>query len=63
MTPYELLRAAATIIETGWSQGADARDGTGRVVVPLFAGANRASVNPAAVAFSPYGAAHRPRSS
>ncbi len=36
-------------------KGADARDATGRIV-PLYAGASRSGVNPAAVAFSPYGA-------
>jgi hypothetical protein len=52
---HEVLRNAAVVIEAGWSQGTDARDGAGRPV-PLFAGAGRASVNPAAEMFSLYGA-------
>lgn len=55
----EVLRAASAIIEAGWSQGAVARDGNGRLV-PLFSGTRsdtgRAGVNPAAVSFSLYGA-------
>lgn len=52
----ELLRAASAIIEAGWSQGANARDGAGHEV-PLYGGTtSRASINPAAVAFSLYGA-------
>lgn len=55
MMAHEILRAAAKLVETGWSKGCDARDATGRQV-PLFTGSARASVNPAAVYFSPYAA-------
>lgn len=56
MQAEELLRRAAAVIEAGgWSVGALARDGTGRPV-PLWAGDERAKVNPAAVSFSTYGA-------
>lgn len=56
MLAHELLRAAAEIIDRGgWSHGADARDASG-VGVALFAGAIKASINPAAVSFSIYGA-------
>lgn len=55
----EVLRAAAAIVEAGWSQGAIARDGNGRPVA-LFGGTggdtSRASVNREAAAFSLYGA-------
>lgn len=51
----EILRAASALIETGWSQGASARDGNG-AEVPLFSGNVKAGVNPAAVSFSIYGA-------
>jgi hypothetical protein len=52
---HELLRQAALILAAGWSKGADARDAAGRIV-PLHVGAARATINPEAVAFSPYGA-------
>jgi hypothetical protein len=39
----------------GHSKKASARDDAGSIV-PLHIGANRAAINPAAVAFSPYGA-------
>jgi hypothetical protein len=55
MMAHELLRQAAQMLGAGWSKGADARDATGRIV-PLYVGATRASINPHAVAFSPYGA-------
>jgi hypothetical protein len=49
MMAHELLRQAATILGAGWSKGSNARDATGRIV-PLFAGAARAGINPNAVA-------------
>ena len=55
MMANELLRQAALILAAGWSKGADARDAAGRIV-PLHVGAARATINPEAVAFSPYGA-------
>jgi hypothetical protein len=55
MMAHELLRQAALILGASWSKGADARDATGRIV-PLLTGNARATINPAAVAFSPYGA-------
>ncbi len=55
MMAHELLRQAALILGAGWSKGANARDATGRIV-PLYVGADRAKINPEAVAFSPYGA-------
>jgi hypothetical protein len=55
----EVLRAAATIIEAGWSQGAVARDGNGRPCA-LFGGTggdtSKAVVNRDAATFSLYGA-------
>lgn len=56
----EVLRAASAIIEAGgWSQGAVARDGSGRPC-PLYGGTggdtSRAGVNRNAVSFSLYGA-------
>lgn len=60
MQPQDLIRSAAKIIkESGWSQGAAARDHNG-AEVPLFGGVSgdtsRAGVNSAAVSFSIYGA-------
>ena len=55
MMAHELLRQAALILAAGWSKGADARDAAGRII-PLYVGAARATINPEAVAFSPYGA-------
>jgi hypothetical protein len=55
MMAHELLRQAALILAAGWSKGADARDATGRIV-PLYVGVARSTINPEAVAFSPYGA-------
>jgi hypothetical protein len=55
MMVHELLRQAALILAAGWSKGADARDAAGRIV-PLHVGANRSTINPEAVAFSPFGA-------
>jgi len=55
MMAHELLRQAALILAAGHSKGANARDDAGRIV-ELHIGANRAGINPAAVAFSPYGA-------
>jgi hypothetical protein len=55
MMAHELLRQAALILAAGHSKKANARDAAGRIV-DLYAGAARASINPAAVAFSPYGA-------
>jgi hypothetical protein len=55
MMAHELLRQAALILAAGWSKGADARDAAGRIV-PLYVGPARATINPEAVAFSPYGA-------
>jgi len=55
MMAHELLRQAALILAQGWAKNADARDDTGRMV-PLFIGTDRAKINPAATAFSPYGA-------
>lgn len=55
----EVLRAASAIVEAGWSQGAVARDASGRPTA-LFGGTggdtSRASVNRDAVSFSLYGA-------
>jgi hypothetical protein len=48
MMAHELLRQAAQILGAGWSNIADARDDTGRIV-PLHAGANRAQINPTGV--------------
>jgi hypothetical protein len=45
MMAHELLRQAAQILGAGWSKGSNARDATGRIV-PLFAGAARAGINP-----------------
>ena len=55
MMAHELLRQAALILAQGWAKNADARDDTGRMV-PLFIGTDRAKINPAATAFSSYGA-------
>jgi hypothetical protein len=55
MMAHELLRCAALILAQGWSKGCDARDSAGRMV-PLYAGNDRARINPQAAAFSPYGA-------
>jgi hypothetical protein len=55
MMAHELLRQAAQILAANHSKGADARDDAGSIV-PLYAGDNRAAINPAAVSFSPYGA-------
>lgn len=63
MNEAELIRAAAELIRKGgWSQGAAARDAMGNQI-PLFTAAatgqtdaSRASINPAAVSFSIYGA-------
>jgi hypothetical protein len=55
MMAHELLRQAAQILGAGWSKGADARDATGRIV-PLMTGNARATINPQATHFSPYGA-------
>lgn len=60
MLSHEVIRAAASLIRAGGhSQGCNARDAYGREV-PLYttgSGENgRASINPAAVAFSMYGA-------
>lgn len=55
MLAHEVLRAAAVIVEAGWSVGAMARDGSGRPVA-LFKGDAKAGVNPEAVSFSLYGA-------
>lgn len=56
MKAHDVLRAAhAVILEGGWSAGASARDSAGGIV-PLFAGADRAGINPLAVSFSIYGA-------
>ncbi len=55
MMAHEPLRQAALILGAGWSKGADARDATGRIV-PLHTGAGRATINPHATHFSPYGA-------
>ena len=55
MMAHELLRQAALILAAGWSKGSDARDAAGRII-PLYVGAARATINPEAVAFSPYGA-------
>jgi hypothetical protein len=52
MMAHELLRQAALILGAGWSKGCDARDDAGRMV-PLYAGNDRAKINPQAVAFSP----------
>jgi hypothetical protein len=49
---------SAQILAAGWSKGSDARDSAGRIV-PLYTGSNRATIIPAAVAFSPYGAMAR----
>ena len=46
---------AAQILAAGHSKNANARDDAGRIV-DLHIGANRATINPAAVAFSPYAA-------
>jgi hypothetical protein len=43
-----MLRQAALILAAGHSKGANARDDAGRIV-ELHIGANRASINPAAV--------------
>lgn len=51
----DVLRAASALIETGWSQGAAARDGNGNPV-SLFRGDIKAGVNPDAVSLSIYGA-------
>jgi hypothetical protein len=55
MMAHELLRQATQILAAGHSRGANARDDAGRIV-DLHVGVARASINPAAVAFSPYGA-------
>jgi hypothetical protein len=49
-----LMGSAASIMKSR-SKGADARDATGRIV-PLYVGVARSTINPEAVAFSPYGA-------
>lgn len=51
----DVLRAASALIETGWSQGAAARDGNGNSV-SLYRGDIKAGINPDAVSFSIYGA-------
>ena len=55
MQAYELLRAAALIVEAGWASGCDAQDDAGSKV-PMFVGTPRATINPAAVRFSAYDA-------
>lgn len=55
MKASEVIRAAHAIIMEGWSQGANARDSQGGDV-PLFAGLDRAAINPLAASFSIYGA-------
>jgi hypothetical protein len=54
MMAHELLRQAAQMLAAGHSKNANARDDAGSIV-DLHIGANRAALNPAAVAFSPYG--------
>jgi hypothetical protein len=60
MLAHEVLRAAAKLIEAGWSEGKEpARDADGRPV-PLYSGTgggtSRAGINPQAARFSAYGA-------
>ena len=55
MMAHELLRQAALILAAGHSNGANARS-IGGSIVDLHIGANRATLNPDAAAFSPYGA-------
>ncbi len=60
MLAHDVLRAAAKIVDAGWSEGKEpARDASGRPV-PLYSGAgggtSRAVLNPAATRFSAYGA-------
>ena len=44
MQVWELLRAAATIVDEGWASGCDAQDLEGRPI-PLFYGEGRATIN------------------
>lgn len=59
MQAYEVLQEAAALVEAGWSQGAVARDASGRPV-PLFTTGSsetgRAAINPEAAQLSLYGA-------
>ena len=52
---HELLRQAALILAAGHSKGANARSIDGSIV-DLHIGPARATINPAATHFSPYGA-------
>jgi len=54
MKAFEALQAAHSVIEAGWTTGANARDSVGNVV-PLFSGNERARINPLAVSFNLYG--------
>lgn len=60
MLAHEVLRAAAKIVEAGWSEGKEPARDAGGAPVALYAGTgggtSRAGINPQAARFSAYGA-------
>lgn len=60
MLAHEVLRAAAKIVEAGWSEGSTPARDAGGNPVQLYAGTgggtSRAGINPQAARFSAYGA-------